>query len=149
MAGLIGYCDTEGEVALVAATAKTVLQIAAPTNQRVKVKEWGVFFDGTSASAEPVVVRVLKQTTAGTMSSCTETKRTPGSETLQVVGQRNASAEPTASDIVDRIEVHPQAGYEKQFGPGDEIILAGGERLGIECTAPAGVNVSAKFAWEE
>lgn len=139
------------EVALVAATTKTVLQIVAPTNHRVAVKGWGVFFDGTSVSAEPVQVELLYQTTAGTMSANTP-KRTDGglSETLQTTAQDNASAEPTAGDVVDVAQVHPQQGYEKMFVFGyNEVVLGGGDRLGIRCTAPAGVNVRAKILFEE
>ena len=148
MAGIQVFAQT-AEVALSAATAKTVIQIVAPTNQRLKLKEWGVFFDGVSGTAEPVQVRLLRQTTAGTMSALTPVSRVPISETIQTTAQHTATAEPTAGDVLDVIECHPQGGYEKIFAPGDEIIMAGGGRIGIECTAPATVNVRAKFAWEE
>ena len=148
MAGINAVAQTT-EIALTAATAKTVIQIVAPTNQRLKVKEWGVFFDGTSAVAEPVQVRLLRQTTAGTMSSLTPVKRSQASETLQATAQHTATVEPTASDVVDACEVHPQSGYEKLYPMGAEIEVSGGTRLGIECTAPAAVNVRAKIAYEE
>lgn len=140
---------TTSEIALSAATAKTVLQITAPTNQRVRVKEWGVFFDGVSTTGEPVQVRVLRQTTAGTMSSATPVARDGHTETVQTTASHTATAEPTAGNVLDVVEVHPQSGYEKIFPLGDEIIVPGGGRLGIECTAPAGVNVRAKIAFEE
>lgn len=148
MAGILAFAQT-AEVALSAATAKTVIQLVAATNVRVKLKEWGVFFDGTSASAEPIQVRLLRQTTAGTMSSLTPVARVPITETLQTTAQHTATAEPTAGDVLDVIECHPQGGYEKLFAPGDEIIIPGGGRVGIEITAPATVNVRAKFGYEE
>lgn len=148
MAGINAVAQTT-EIALSAATAQTVIQIVAPTNQRLKITEWGVFFDGISATAEPVQVRVLRQTTAGTMSSLTPVKRSAGSETLQATAQHTATAEPTASDVLDMVEVHPQSGYEKLFPLGREIEVPGGGRVGIEVTAPATVNVRAKFAYEE
>jgi hypothetical protein len=137
------------EIAISAATAKTVIQITAPSNQRVVVKEWGVFFDGIDPLAQPVQVELAKQSTAGTMSSLTLAKITPGSETVQTTASHTATAEPTESAVLDTVEVHPQSGYEKIFPLGEEIIVAGGERLGIVCTAPAAVNVRAKIKFEE
>lgn len=137
------------EVALSAAAAKTVLQIVAAGNHKVRVLGWGVFFDGTSSSAEPVQVRVLRQTTAGTMSALTPVKIGTDSETLQTAAQHTATVEPTAGDVLDVAEVHPQSGYEVKFPMGQEIKVPGSGRLGIECTAPAGVNVRAKIIFEE
>lgn len=137
------------EVALSAATAKTVVQITAATNVRVKILGWGVFFDGTSNSGEPVQVRLLRQTTAGTMTSLTPVKLGTGSETVQTSAQHTATAEPTAGDVLDICEVHPQTGYEKIYPIGYWPVLPGGGRIGIECTAPATVNVRAKIHFEE
>lgn len=138
------------EVACVAATAKTVLQVTAPTNIRVKLLGWSVSFDGTSATAEPVVVRLLRQTTAGTMSSLTPTKMDPGTdETLQSTAQHTATVEPTAGDTLHRVNIHPQTGYETLYPLGQEKIIQGGGRVGIEVTAPANVNVIATMLCEE
>src|SRR3990172_7079678 len=149
MAAFQGIAQT-AEVALSAATAKTVIQLVAATNHRVKVLRWGVFFDGVSVSAEPVQVRLLRQTTAGTMSSLTPVKLDDSlAETLQTTSQHTATAEPTAGDVVDVVEVHPQSGYEIIYPLGQEVIIGGGDRFGIEFTAPAGVNVRAKIVFEE
>lgn len=148
MSGLVCSAITS-EVALAAATAKTVVQVTAPTNQRLKIKGWGVFFDSTSPTAEPVQVRLLRQTTAGTMSSLTPVKLVAGSETVQTTAQHTATAEPTAGDVLDAIEVHPQSGYEKIIPMDVPIDVPGGGRVGIECTAPAVVNVRAKIIFEE
>lgn len=150
MAGITVLAQT-AEVALTAATAKTVLQIVAPTNQRLKVTRWGVYFDGTSTSAEPAQVELMVQTTAGTMSSLTLLKVKPrgSSETIQSTAQHTATSEPTASDIQDVAEVHPQGGYEVIYPIGQEREVAGGGRLGIKITAPANVNVRAKIEYEE
>lgn len=138
------------EIALVAATAKTVIQLLAPTNQRVKILGWGVFFDGTSVTGEPVQVRFLRQTTSGTMSALTSYKQVGGlSETIQTTATQNASAEPTPGDVLDVAEVHPQSSYEVKYPYGETPVINGGGRLGLECTAPAGVNVRAKIIFEE
>lgn len=149
MAAFQGMAQTT-EVALSAATAKTVIQLVAATNHRVKVLRWGVFFDGTSVTAEPVQVRLLRQTTAGTMSALTPVKMDDSiADTLLTTAQHTATAEPTASDVLDVIECHPQQGYEIVYPLGMEPIIGGGDRLGIECTAPATVNVRAKMHFEE
>lgn len=150
MADLIGTVTTD-EIALTAATAKTVLQILAPANHRVKILGWSVFFDGTSVSAEPVQVELLRQTTAGTMSASSAEEKLDDSlaETLQVSATHTATAEPTAGGLLQAIEVHPQTGYEKLYPLFQEPIVGGGDRVGIRCTAPAGVNVRASITWEE
>lgn len=150
MAAFLGIAQT-AEVALTAATAKTVVQIIAATNHRVKVLRWGVFFDGVSVTGEPVQVRLLRQTSAGTMTSLTPVKLDDSlAETLLTTAQHTATGtEPTAGDVVDVVEVHPQSSYEIIYPLGQEVIVGGGDRIGIECTAPAGVNVRAKIIFEE
>lgn len=149
MAAFQGIAAT-AEVALAAATAKTVVQIVAPSNHRVKILGWGVFFDGIAGTAAPVEVTLSRQSTAGTMSSLTPAKRDDSlAETLQVTAQHTATAEPTTGDTVDSIEVHPQSGFEIVYPLGQEVICGGGDRIGIVCTAPAIVNVRAKIIFEE
>jgi hypothetical protein len=46
-------------------------------------------------------------------------------------------------------EIHPQSGYEVWLPMGWEIIVGGGDRLGIELTAPSAVNVRAVIYFEE
>jgi hypothetical protein len=150
MSAIIATLETEGEIALVAATAKTILQLVAPANHRLKIIGWGVFFDGTNPNAEPVQVRLLRQTTAGTATAVTPKKNDNSiSETIQSAGQKNATAEPTAGDVLKALEVHPQGGYEEQLPFGLEYIMGGSGRLGIECNAPAGVNVRGFIRFEE
>ena len=149
MAAFQGQAATT-EIALTAATAKTVVQLVAAANHRVKILGWGVFFDGQSTTAEPVQVRLLRQTTAGTMSALTPTKRDDSiADTLLTTAQHTATAEPTAGDLIEAIEVHPQQGYQVMYPLSVEPIIGGGDRVGIECTAPAGVNVRATVLFEE
>ena len=136
-------------VALTAVTAKTVVQLVSPANHRVKVLGWGVYFDGVNSTATPVRARLVRQTSAGTMSALTPAKLAPRAESLLCTAQHSATAEPVLGDVVDQALIHPQQGYEVKFTPGQEVIMGGSERLGIECTAPAGVNVTAKIIFEE
>lgn len=145
MAG-VGWRVNSGEVSLSAGVAKTALQVVAPANQRVLVDTLGVYFKGTSASDTPVKVRVITQTTAGTSSAATVNKRdVSDDETLQTTARYNASAEPTnagdGSEVVDFFEIHPQAGFKQFYPIGRELIVKGGTRLGVECTAAEGQTV--------
>ncbi|MHA1951220.1 MAG: hypothetical protein ACW987_15305 [Candidatus Thorarchaeota archaeon] len=150
MALFKGSINTEGtEIALSAATAKTILQILAPTNQRLWIAEWSVSFDA-SALADAVEVELVFQTTAGTMSAATERKDDPSlSETLQVVGQFNATSEPTLDYVFRHYNIQPASGgIEQRYGRG-ELVVPGADRLGIRCTAPATVNVAGHISWWE
>jgi len=142
---------TEGEIALVAATPKTILQLVAPTNQRLAIRGFSVSFDGISATAEPIQVDLVKQTDAGTTSAATPAAEQIGlgSETIQATARKTASAEPTTTDVLRRYNIHPQTGREFRFSIEDEIVMAGGTRVGLRCTAPANVNVVGHMAFEE
>jgi hypothetical protein len=130
--------------------AKTLLQIVAPANQRLAVKGYAVSFDGIAGDAEPVVVDVLRQTTAGTMSALTPAKDDGlGTETIQSTAQHTATAEPTAGSILRSDNIHPQTGVEFRFAFDEELLVPGGGRLGLRVTAAANVNAFARFLYEE
>lgn len=149
MAGVKAHAPS-GEVSLSAGVAKTVLQIVAAANHRTIVKMFQVFGKGVLSTDTPMRVRVLRQTTAGTMSAGTVTKNDDSdSETLQTTSQTNASAEPTAGDVLDIFEVHPQTGLIYIFPPGDEIQVRGGQRLGFEVLAAQAQTVTVKASVEE
>jgi len=131
-------------------SAKTLLQIVAATNQKVKIDEISVSFDGVSNTATPIKVDVLRQTTAGTMTSLTGVKDPDDwDETMQTTFQHTATAEPTAGSVLMSEHVHPQQGYTWQAPFGREIHIGGGDRLGIRVTAGASVNALARVAGEE
>lgn len=137
------------EIALVAATAKTVAQLIAPANTILAVNGAWVSFDGISNTAEPALVEILTQTTAGTMTARTPQKTKDTSTALGATGGVNASAEPTAGNVLKTFHVHPQAGVIIPLDFDKEIEIAGGARLGMRITAPAAVNCLAGFEGEE
>lgn len=153
MAGVKWSCTT-AEIALVAATAKTVLQLVSATNARQKITSIGFFFDGVSTTAEPVQVDIRLQTTAigGTPTANNPVKNiTTDPETLQTTGAiyGTAPTEPTSGNLLQAFECHPQQGIELLFPLGQEVFVPGGQRLGIVCTAPAAVNVRVSVQGEE
>jgi hypothetical protein len=150
MAGLRFVAPNSANVALAAATAKTVLQINAPTNQRVKVTRIGIFFDGASTTAVPVLIRLMVATTAGTATALTLNKIVSSdSETIQTTATENASAEPTKTTLLDEWLIHPQQGGDFTLAMGQEFWCLGGQRLALEVTAPAVVNTRCKLFCEE
>jgi len=149
MSGLVCAVSIEN-VALSATVAKTVLQLRAVADHRVKLLKWGVFFQGTSPSAEPVDVKLVRQSTSGTMTTVNAVAlQMAGSETIQTTAGYTATVEPTETNILDVKAVHPQSGYECIFPLGQEIYVPGGGFLGIKCTAPATAVVSAVFWFDE
>lgn len=149
MAGVLGRLPSN-EVALVAATAKTVLQIVAAANHRTKVNGIRVHGKGIVSTDTPIKVRVVRQTTAGTMSAATPVKNnTADDETLQTTGQKNATVEPTITDVLEEFEVHPQTGQIIFYPFGQEIIVPGGTRLGVELTAAQAQTVTVGIDFEE
>ena len=149
MAGILVFAYDEN---VASGTAKkTILQVAAPTNQRVVIKSWGVSCQGTSGTAEPGIVHLRKQDSAGT-STTTGNKNMmgPGSETIQSTVGHTFTVEPTTDqDIYDSILLHPQSGYEKIYPPNQELVIPGGERVAITVTFAATVDVTAKIVFEE
>lgn len=131
-------------------SAKTLMQIVAASNHGVLIDEISISFQGTSNSASPIKVRVLRQTSAGTMTSLTLVKDPDDTdETIQTTAQHAATVEPSASDVLIEEYVHPQTGYTWQAPFGRAIKIGGGDRLGVEVTAGADVNASVRIAGEE
>lgn len=141
---------TSAEVALVGATVKTVLQLVAAAGVRLAVQSIMVSFDGISNTAEPVQIRVRRQTTAGTATARAPLKKDSDLATaLQATGQENFTVEPTQSDILAAFHIHPQAGAQIPLPLPGEIIVPGAARLGLEIIAPAAVNCLATIEGEE
>lgn len=148
MARVFFSFGTDGvKVALVAATAKTVLQCLTPANRRIDWRSLEVMFDGITANNVPVLIEVLKQTTSGTMTSTTPVHDIPKAETIQTSTFKNATAEPTPSTILKEYLIHPQNGMVEKFT--DEFEVEGNVRVGVRMTAPQGVNVIARIHAEE
>lgn len=130
--------------------AKTIVQVVAAANHGIKVTGWGISFEGVSVTATPIQVRLLRQTTAGTMSALTPVKkRDSDGDTLDTTAQHTATAEPTAGDVLATVLVHPQGGYS-EFPPfGSEYYVGAGDRIGIEVTSAADVDCVAEIHFEE
>ncbi len=139
-------------VPLVAATTKTVLQVATPSTTDIRVLGWGVSFD-SAAAAQPGWCQLITLSYAATVTAMTPENwgNTMAPASLCVGGAAlsgyNASAEGTpgtADAEIDTQHVYPQSGYGVFFpdsGAGNQSKVAPSRFLRIRCKFPGAVNV--------
>jgi hypothetical protein len=148
-----GYTiETTADVALTAATAKTILSFLAAANALIRLVEFGVSFDGTSATAEPATIELCGSTegAAGTSTAQTPVQMRGPTRTVQGSGKRNFTAEPTTLTCWKRWLVHPQTGIEMQYPLGrepEQITTA--DAMCLRVTAPATLNAQGYMEVEE
>ena len=148
-----GYTvESNGDVALVAATAKSVVSVINAANKIAIIAEMGVSFDGVSPTEEPVTVELCHSTeaSAGTSTSHTIVQIRGTTRAVGATARRNYTVEPTVLTVLKRWLVHPQTGMVLQYPLGrepEQIITADGTYL--RCTAPAAVNCQAYLEFEE
>lgn len=136
-----------------ASTTKTLLQIQAGTNHKLKLTEVGISFNGVDNLAEPILVELVRQTTTGTASSLTILKSTPeDSGTIDASAQETFTVEPTTTDIIRAWYIHPQSGLI--YNPPDpkEFTVDSAGRLALRTTVPSGgvtVNAQAHLEFDE
>lgn len=149
--GHVYSITTEGAEGISA--AETLLQIRGAATVRAVLLGWAVSFDGTSATATPVGVRLLRQTTDGTASAATEVNVTnPDGSAPAVAGFHSFTAEPIAGGVLDHRYVHPQGlplevWYPEFARP--VLGMAATSRIGLEVTPGSAVNAVATIWWEE
>jgi len=149
MAGNIFVANTTAESLLASSSEKTLIRLTAPSSHTVLIKEWGIFFDGVSVTAEPVLVKFCVDTTAETgMTTHTPIKRAGRITASQCVVQTlGTSSAINSSGIYAIREVHPQSGYQEKFSFGDEIEITG--TMSLHVSSPSSVNVIAEIVYSE
>lgn len=155
MADIYKVAFTDIACNVTASPGKTIAQITNPSTQRFKPIELVVSFDGVTATAIPVMVRLVRETTAGTPNgntTPTPVQSDPGGpaslQTLVVAGAAAWTAEPTVTDVLWQQRIHPQSGQPFQWPLGREDFIAASGRLGLIVWAAASVNVSGHLSWE-
>lgn len=127
-------------VALTAASTKTLAQIVTTTNMRSYLCGWGVSFNGNDATKAPILVDVLRQTTAGTSSALTIVEADTGNTNPVTTALQTFTVEPTAGDILWSMYFTPVGGgIDISLYPGDEFVLPPSTRIGIRVTTGTGV----------
>lgn len=129
-------------------SAKTIYQLVAASNHIVRIHSWSISFKGVSPTGVPIVVKLARQSTAGTMSTNNPVKLNDGQpETLQTTGRDTATVEPTTGEVIDSLFVHPQLGFKTPYGY--EFLMGGSDRIGWITTAAADVNAIVTIHFEE
>lgn len=151
-----GYSvTTEGAVALVAATAKSVLGVITPAQFGCDLKKFRVGFDGVTASAVPVLIELCYSTqatnsTAGTANTAVTVNQGYGRPiTAGFTAGKNWTSEPTVLTVLDSWLQSPNGGlvlYDFPLGDTPDSAVSNGFIL--RCTAPAAVNVRASMWFE-
>lgn len=160
------YFAASEAINLVAGTPGTigdsvVLDVASTAAaRRMSLNELGVSFNGTSASAVPVIVRLIRTTTAPSGGTITQaaTPLDPSAPTSTYTAYMPSTASPgvwttrpTIGVVLRTWYVSPTSGLVLQFPLGQEpdgpATTAAG--LGIQCIAPAIVAVSSYMVWTE
>jgi len=151
----VGYsCTTEGAVALVAATAKTIIGAKAHANSGLQLKGWEVAFDGVTASAVPVLVEICYCTWATNSPGTNSTSTTPRQKygralTAGFTSGKTWTTEPTALTVMKELLLSPNGGVIAfQYPLGTEPDCALAEGFAIRCNAPANVSVRATMDLE-
>lgn len=156
MANIFFSCTTPASTGVVCAAdanPHTVVQVTAPTNQQVRIDKVTLGFRGTTVTNSPIVVEMVRQTTAGSGgSSRTMQKLNQASETIQSTGLSGPSTEPTLSgEPMESWTIHPQLNGGFVLPLSREYIISGGGRVGIRIIDPQsnGCTVNGSLICEE
>lgn len=130
------YKTTVSGVSLTASTAETMIQLSTPSTSRCAVWGWKFSFNGTTATDDPILCDVLRQTTLGAGSGGTEEPIDPNAPASLTVATITYATEPTAGAVLDAAYVHPQGGFwEEQLAK--PILLDVSDFVGFRVTPQA------------
>lgn len=147
---------TAAQVAVTTGTSiKTLLQVKASATNTIKIKEWGISFDG-SAAATPIKVELLETDVAATVtaSAAADIAKLDGSAlsggdpttNLIPVGTTSTGYTSTAEGTITSVRmfdvqfIAPTNQYVKQFPLGTEPVIQISKFGRIRVTAGAAVN---------
>lgn len=147
----IYIAPTTAAVALTASTTKTIVQVATPSTRRLRVKEWGISFDGTDATKAPILVQLVTASTSGTSTSVTPVAAVAADPAALCSAGYNFTVEPTFGSILWQEGITPAGGFDRvQLPLGEEFTIAVSSWVGLRCVTPsAAVNATAYIRFEE
>jgi hypothetical protein len=138
---------------------KTLIQLASPSTEDIKIIEWGISFDGSTA-ATPIKCELIETDVAATVTAFAAADLirwnqpndpasllTVGTSASGYAGSAEGSI--TATRPLDTQLIAPTNQYFKQFPLGREPVVGASKFLRIRVTAGASVNAYPYIIWEE
>lgn len=144
------YTVTVDAVQLSANTVQTLWQVQAAATKRVRVVEWGISFDGVSASAVPARVELLRQSSTGTSSAYTPNKVDESDVAALASALTAFTVEPGVGAVLQQFRVTPNGGLlVLQYPFGREVQVGVGNRIGCRVLAADAVKATSYVVFEE
>jgi hypothetical protein len=148
------YGISADAIALVGATAKSVIEIRTPSSTGIVVVAWWVTFDGVTATNSPVKceVGIFSASTGATTTSFTPTLINYGNRGLasQVTAFTNCNAEGAGTPTYEELfRVPPTSGMVWQESLGMEWTVGASSFWRMRLTAPQAVNATVGVRWTE
>ena len=142
--------NNSADQSLVAATAKTLIQLVTGATRKIWVSEVAIGFKSVTATDVGVLVQVVRQSTAGTASAVTPAPVVEGHPAAISTAQEIFTVEPTSGVVVREWEITPIGGQlVYQLPLGTEIEMAVSARLGLLVTAPQNQSARAYITFNE
>ena len=137
-------------IALAAATAKTVIEVAAPSTATARLIQAAVSFDA-SAAAAGIKVELMRYATTGTGTAYTPIKYNGEGQARAALctAKTNDTVEPGTPITVEAWYVPNTGGQFWQLPLSRECYLPSSTLLGIRVTSAAVVNCAANLLFEE
>lgn len=151
---------TAKRVAMATGTSlHTILQVATPSNEELKIVAWGIDFDGSAAATPGSVELIVTDVAATAGTSLTPTKwgNPLGSASLCVGGtgatmfSDGAVTEGTITAVrsIDSHLIAPTNQYKWEFSLGREPVVEVSKFLRVRVHFAATVNCVCYVIWEE
>lgn len=137
---------TEGEEAVAATTAETLLQFRGVTTLKVEVFEISLSADYTTDATGVVSWSLVYQSTDGTGSGATEIPGDPDDPSPAITGFTSFSAEPTTSSTIMEGMFNVNGGSDYRYyaeGDGITIDSATSSRIGLAINSDKACNMKA------
>lgn len=145
----VQYVVTTSNVALVAATAKTVVEGTMSAGLPAEWIAVDISFDGVNASAIPVRVDFCTYAATGTGTAYVPKRAGQAVGTAQSTWKINDTVEPTTPVILFSWYIPPTSSIFYQWPLGRELFHSTSVVQGIRLTAPAAVNAIVNLTIEE
>lgn len=145
MAGRL-FSVATGSTALVASTAKTVIELATGATVTNAWAQFDVCFNGVTATAVPVLCEIVRYTATGTGTTYTPNKIGAAQDVAAVTTAKiNDTVEPSTPTVLAAYFIPPTSGLTLPFIVQPQVGMVGSQFQGLRLTAPAVVNYVANL----